>query len=156
MKRNIGTIAVSLAIPLAVGGIAAYITKDGMMMFEYIEKPPLSPPQWLFPIAWTLLYILMGIASYLVYKAHKPNTQKRRALLIYSVQLAMNFVWPIIFFNTENLLLALIWIAVMLILVLLTTVSFFKTDKRAGVLLLPYVLWTAFATYLNYGIYVLN
>lgn len=156
MKFNAKAFAVSLLIPLAVGGIAAYLTQDSMVMFEYIEKPPLSPPQWLFPIAWTVLYVLMGIASYIVYRSHKPKTQKCRALLIYAFQLALNFAWPLIFFNAGEFLYALLCIAAMLILIITATVCFFKIDKRAGVLMLPYILWTAFATYLNYGIYILN
>lgn len=156
MKVKLKSFIANLAIPLAVGGIAAFITKDGMMMFNYIDKPPLSPPQWLFPVAWTLLYILMGIAAYLVYNAKTPNTQKCRALLLYAVQLALNFVWPIVFFNGENFMLALICIIALLFFVVATALAFYKCDKRAGALMLPYVLWTVFATYLNYGIYVLN
>lgn len=149
-------LVVSIAIPLAVGGIAALLTKDNMIMFDYIKKPALAPPQWLFPIAWSILYVLMGVAAYLVGVSHKPKTQICRALLLYAVQLVLNFFWPIIFFNGEKYLFALIWLIAMLLFVLATSVSFWRIDKRAGVLMLPYVLWTAFATYLNYGIYVLN
>lgn len=156
MKFKWRSFAVNLAIPLAIGGIATYLTKDNMVMFDYINKPPLSPPQWLFPIAWTVLYILMGIAAYFVYNARMPNTQKSRALLLYSVQLILNFVWPLIFFNGENFLFALAWLIAMLIFVIASTIAFFGVDKKAGALMLPYVIWTAFATYLNYGIYILN
>lgn len=156
MKFKWRSFAVNLAIPLAVGGIAAYLTQDNMVMFDYINKPALSPPQWSFPVAWTILYVLMGIAAFIVCNAHKPKTQKSRALLLYAVQLAINFAWPLVFFNAENFLYALIVIVAMLIFVLLCTLSFFRVDKKAGVLMLPYLLWTAFATYLNYGIYILN
>lgn len=156
MKFKWRSFAVNLAVPLAVGGVAAYLTNDNMVMFDYINKPPLSPPQWLFPIAWTILYLLMGIAAYIVYNAHRPKTQKTRALLLYAVQLALNFAWPLVFFNAEDFLAALIVIVALLGFVLITTVGFFKTDKKAGALMLPYLLWTCFAAYLNYGIYVLD
>ena len=100
--------------------------------------------------------MLMGAAAYLVAVSHKPKTQRCRALLLYSVQLVFNFFWPIIFFNGEKFLCAFIWLLIMLLFVLGTTLSFWRIDKRAGVFLLPYVLWTAFAVYLNYGIYTLN
>lgn len=156
MKIKWRSLLCSIAIPLVIGGLAALLTKDNMIMFDYLKKPPLAPPRWLFPVAWTILYVLMGAAAYLVAVSHKPKAQRCRALLLYSVQLVFNFFWPIIFFNGEKFLFAFIWLLIMLLFVLGTTLSFWRIDKRAGVFLLPYVLWTAFAVYLNYGIYTLN
>lgn len=96
-------LAVSLAAPLAVGGLSALITKDNMLMFEVIEKPPLAPPGWLFPVAWTILYILMGLASYRVWTSDARKAQKQTAGVYYALSLVFNFGWPIIFFNAENI-----------------------------------------------------
>ena len=96
----------SLAAPLAVGGLAALITKDNMLMFEVIEKPPLAPPGWLFPVAWTILYILMGLASYRVWTSDAQKAQKQTAGVYYALSLVFNFGWPIIFFNAEKYLAA--------------------------------------------------
>ena len=103
-------LAVSLAAPLAVGGLAALITKDNMLMFEVIEKPPLAPPGWLFPVAWTILYILMGLASYRVWTSDARKAQKQTAGVYYALSLVFNFGWPIIFFNAEKYLAAFIWL----------------------------------------------
>ena len=149
-------LAVSLAAPLAVGGLAALITKDNMLMFEVIEKPPLAPPGWLFPVAWTILYILMGLASYRVWTSDARKAGKQTAGVYYALSLVFNFGWPIIFFNAEKYLAAFIWLCLMWICTLLATVRFWKTDNAAGWLMLPYLLWTTFAGYLNMGIYLLS
>ena len=103
-------LAVSLAAPLAVGGLAALITKDNMLMFEVLEKPPLAPPGWLFPVAWTMLYILMGLASYSVWISDARKVQKQTAGVYYALSLIFNFGWPIIFFNAGKYLAAFIWL----------------------------------------------
>ena len=144
---------ICLAIPLAVGGISAFLTQNSMETFQAIQKPPLSPPGWLFPIVWTLLYILMGIASYLVFTSQKPN---RTALTVYGVQLAFNFIWPILFFNLEQYLFAFIWLVLLWFLILATIIQFDSISKPAKYLMLPYLLWVTFAGYLNFAIYLLN
>lgn len=155
-KTNWKLLLLCIAVPLAVGGLSALLTKDNMLMFEYIRKPALSPPAWLFPLVWTALYILMGIASYLAAVAHAPAENKKSALVFYALQLVFNFFWPIAFFNLEAFLFALIWLLILWVLIIITSVKFFRIDKRAGWLMLPYLLWVSFAAYLNYGIYVLN
>lgn len=127
-----------------------------MATFESVAKPPLSPPGWLFPVVWTLLYILMGIASYLVSTSKGPKTLSDSALAIYGLQLVFNFFWSIIFFNMEAYLFAFIWLIALWLLILWTTVSFYKINKTAGLLMIPYLIWVAFAGYLNLGIYLLN
>lgn len=109
----------------------------------------------LFPVVWTVLYILMGIASYLVLTSAKPN-RSRSALLVYGVQLFFNFFWPILFFSLKLYLSAFFWLVLLWLLILVTTVLFYKIAKPAGLLLVPYLLWVAFAGYLNLGIYLLN
>lgn len=156
MKKSTRNLIICIAIPLVVGGLSALLTKDSMIMFQYIKKPPLSPPAWLFPIVWTVLYVLMGLASYLVFSSKKPKKQVDTALIFYAVQLVFNFFWSLIFFNRGNYLFALIWILALWVLIIITAIKFYNIDKRAGFLMLPYFLWVTFAAYLNYAIYILN
>jgi tryptophan-rich sensory protein len=125
-----------------------------MSTFDAVAKPPLYPPGWLFPAVWTVLYILMGIASYLIYTSNSFN--KKQALLFYSAQFAVNFFWSIIFFNLNAYLFAFIWLLLLWVLVLITLVKFYKINENAGLLLIPYLVWVAFAGYLNLGIALLN
>ena len=145
-----------MIIPLLTGGIASLISKDAMKEFENINQPPLSPPSWLFPVAWTILYILMGIASYLVFSSEKDYSKKKNALIFYGLQLFFNFGWTLIFFNLNQYLFAFVWLAVLWVLILITMLKFFKIDRRAGLLILPYLLWVTFARYLNLGVFLLN
>ena len=145
-----------LLIPLAVGGLSALLTQSSMAHFEALNQPPLSPPSWLFPVVWTILFILMGIASYLVYNARQPQRQVRAALGVYGVQLAFNFCWTLIFFNLSLYLFAFIWLVLLWLLILLTLIRFYRLSKTAGYLLLPYLLWVTFAGYLNFAIFLLN
>lgn len=144
-----------IAIPLAVGGLSALLTMGSMEAFGSVTKPPLSPPSWLFPVVWTILFVLMGIASYLVWQKGSGN-ERRNALTLYFVQLFFNFCWSIIFFSLEAYLFAFIWLLVLWGLIIATTVAFYRIDKRAGYLMLPYLLWVTFAGYLNLAIYILN
>ena len=146
----------SILFPLIIGLLAAILTNDAQMQFHFFNKPALSPPGWLFPIVWTILYILMGLASYLVLRSEAGNAEKFKAITCYAAQLIMNFIWPLIFFNVSRYLLAFLWLLVMLALIVMTTIYFFKADKRAGALLLPLGVWTTFAGYLNLGIYILS
>lgn len=158
MKAKIkwAPLTAALLVPLAVGGVSALLTRDNMIMFEYVKKPPLAPPPAVFPIAWTALYLMMGTASYLVYVAPASAPIKERALTVYAVQLLLNFFWPILFFNLELYLAAFIWLVLLWLAIALCAGLFAHISPAAGWLLLPYLLWTAFAGYLNLGIYLLN
>lgn len=156
MKTDWKKLALAVAIPLAVGGLSALLTMDNMVMFDAVNKPPLAPPKWLFPAAWTVLYVLMGIASYSVFTADAPSGKKRVSLIVYAISLAFNFLWSIIFFNLDNYLLAFVWLCALWLLIVIVTVRFFGISKKAGRLMLPYIFWVSFAGYLNYGIYLLN
>ena len=129
MRVNWKTLAIALAIPLAVGGVSALVTRGAMADFSRLNQPPLSPPGWLFPVVWTILFLLMGLASYLVVTGNAPDGVTRRALTVYGIQLGVNFLWSILFFPIQ---------------------------KSAGWLLIPYLLWVTFAGYLNFGIFFLN
>lgn len=156
MKIKWKPLLICLAIPLAVGGLSAFLTRNGMETFQSLNQPPLSPPAWLFPVVWSILFLLMGLASYLVYTSGKPRPATRTALIVYGVQLAFNFLWPIFFFNLGLYLFSFVWLVVLWGLILTTTILFFRLSKPAGLLLLPYLLWVAFAGYLNLSIYLLN
>ena len=156
MKIDKKRLIICLAIPLVVGGAAGLLTMTSMEAFEALNQPPLSPPGWLFPVVWTVLYVLMGIASYLVSVSDAPQEEKARALWTYGIQLAFNFLWPIAFFNLKWYLFAFLWLVILWILILITALRFGRIRKPAGYLLVPYLLWVAFAGYLNLGIYLLN
>lgn len=147
---------VSILIPLAVGGAAALIANGSFKDFEALNKPPLAPPAWAFPAAWTLLYILMGIAAYLVYCSEKYPGRIERALTFYAVQLFMNFCWTLIFFNLKLYLAAFIWLVLLWGAIAGTALLFRFISKAAGWLMLPYLAWVTFAGYLNLGVYILN
>lgn len=144
------------ALPLAVGALAAILIRSGTETFDILRKPPLSPPAWLFPAVWTLLYVLMGIASYLVCVSGASPARKQRALTVYGIQLAVNFFWPLLFFALEAYLLSFVWLVLLWLFILLTVVMFGYISETAGKLLIPYLLWVSFAGYLNLGIYLLN
>lgn len=147
---------------MAVGGLSAFLTRGSMEAFNALNKPPLTPPGWLFPVVWTALFILMGIASYLVLtsgRTHQTSAQAsavRKALTAYGIQLAVNFVWPILFFNAKLYFFAFLWLVLLWLLIWLTFVLFYRISKPAGWLLVPYLIWVAFAGYLNLSIYLLN
>lgn len=153
MKIKWKSLIICLFIPLAIGSISAFLTQDNMKIFQSLNKPTLSPPGWLFPIAWTILYILMAIASYLVLTTKRANNH---ALIFYGIQLAFNFFWSIIFFNLDAYLFAFIWLVLLWLLIIKTAIGFYQTSKSAGLLMIPYIVWVTFAGYLNFSIYLLN
>lgn len=156
MKVNWKLLVICLVIPLAVGGLSALLSGGGMGDYAQLNQPPLSPPGWVFPVVWTILYLLMGYASYRVLTAQAPREEKRRALLVYGAQLLVNFLWSPIFFGLELRLTAFFVLVALWILVYITMRLFTKIDERAGDLLLPYILWVTFAGYLNIGAFLLN
>lgn len=154
MKIQWKPFLLQLAIPLAVGGVSGFLIKDSMERYEALAKPPLSPPPVVFPIVWTLLFLCMGVAAYLIAISGSPD--RKQALILYGAQLAVNFFWPLIFFNLGFYLTAFFWLLLLLALVLLTAQSFGRICSLAAWLLLPYILWLVFAAYLNFGIFLLN
>ena len=156
MKINFKTLIVSVLIPLAVGVVSGLLSMSGIRAFGDLNMPPLSPPAFLFPIVWTILYILMGISSYLVIQSNSTGETTKRAFKLYALQLFFNFFWSIIFFNLECYGIAFLWLLVLLALIIATSVSFFKINKLAGLLMIPYILWVTFAGYLNLGVAILN
>ena len=156
MKIKPKKLAICLLIPLAVGGLAAALTMSGMKDFASVNKPALTPPAWVFPVVWTALYLMMGLASYLVSESRRPGEDIAAALTVYACQLALNFFWPILFFHFKLYLFSFFWLVALWLAVLATFAIFRKIDRRAGNLILPYLLWVTFAGYLNLGVYLLN
>lgn len=153
-RRGLLPLIICVLIPIAVGGISSMLTRNAMMAFDSMNKPPLSPPGWLFPVAWTILYILMGFASYMIYTSY--SDMRSTALIIYGVQLFFNFCWSIIFFRFEWYWLALIWLLIMWAMIICLVCITQSISKIAMFCLLPYLLWTTYAAYLNAGIAWLN
>ncbi len=157
IKGYILPYSVGIAIPLAVGTLSAFLTMDNMNIYGVINTPPLAPPSWLFPIVWTVLYILMGVSSTIVFlDRDKAPEDAKRGLYSYAVSLVLNFGWSIIFFNAGAFLFAFIWLCVMLYYIVRTVLFYFKVNKIAAILQVPYVLWVLFAGYLNFAIFLLN
>ena len=150
------TMLICLAIPLGVGGLAALLTRGSMEAYDELLQPALSPPGWVFPVVWTILYILMGWSSYRILVAEAPKETKRNALILYGVQLFFNFMWSLLFFRWELRLSAFFWLLTLWVLIYLTIQFFYRVDDFAGDLLLPYLLWATYAAYLNMGVILMN
>lgn len=152
--KNLKALITSILISIGVGALSAFLTRNSMDIYEELIVPPLAPPSWVFPVVWTILFILMGISAYLIYISDSPY--KNSALKIYAIQLVVNFFWTIIFFNLEMYLFAFIWLLLLLVLIILMIMSFSMINKTAAYLQIPYLLWVMFAGYLNLSIYLLN
>ena len=150
--KNKWILVKNIILPIALGGLVGLIISQ-FMDYNTLQKPPLSPPGFIFGIVWSILYLLMGIAyGMLVYKG-KSDAEVSK---IYWTQLIVNLIWPILFFVFKLRLFSSIWIIILLILVISMVIKFYKKDKIIGYSQIPYLLWIMFATYLNIGIYLLN
>lgn len=152
MKKR--TFIISLIIPLLVGAISAFITNNQMETYSNLNTPLLAPPGWLFPIVWTLLYILMGISSYFIYISHDPK--RENALIVYFFQLFINFCWPLFFFNLHNYFLSLMILIALILTVIYMLIILKKINPKSFYLNIPYILWLFFALYLNFMIFINN
>lgn len=157
MWKKIKPYVISIAIALAVGGLSALLTKNNMEVYDTINRPALAPPMWLFPVVWSILFILMGISSALVWVNRDENREDAfSALRVYGLQLVVNFFWTIIFFNMQAYLFAFIWLILLWVLIIIMIVQFRKISPLAAYLQIPYLLWVTFAGYLTLMIYLLN
>ncbi len=157
MWKKIKPYVISIAIALAVGGLSSLLTKNNMDVYDTINRPALAPPMWLFPIVWSILFILMGISSALVWVRRDENPEEAFvALRVYALQLIVNFFWTIIFFNMQAYLFAFVWLLLLLVLIIIMIVQFKKISSKAAYLQMPYLLWVTFAGYLTLMIYLLN
>ena len=143
------------ALALLVGGLSSVITQGEMEAFSALRQPPLSPPGWVFPVAWTILYLLMGVGMAIVWRS-SDGEARRRAVTLWGIHLAANFLWPLLFFLWQLRLFSLVWLVVLLILVAKMTSEFEKSSVNAARMQIPYLLWLLFAAYLNLGVWILN
>lgn len=148
-KINWKRLIVIIIITFVVGSFFSFFTMNNMDTFKELEKP-INVPSILFPIVWSILYLLMSISLYIVID------KNRNSLIIYSIQLIINSLWTLIFFGFGAYLLAFIWIILLLIAIVIMIAKFYNIDKKAAYLNIPYLLWVLFAAYLNLGIYLLN
>ena len=151
--RNKSALIISILIPLAVGSMSALFSGN-MSSYSILDKPAFSPPGFIFPIVWTILYILMGISSYIVYSSNSPN--KPKALLIYGIQLFFNFCWSIIFFGLDLYLFAFIWLIALIFIIIIMIRQFYIVSPLAAYLQIPYLIWCIFAAYLNLFLFIMN
>jgi tryptophan-rich sensory protein len=155
--RDILKLVVSIVACLAAGAIGSVFTRSAIpTWYANLEKPFFTPPNWLFAPAWTLLYILMGIAAFLVWRKGLENRGVRIALIVFLIQLVLNALWSVVFFGLESPLYGLVVIAVLWIAILVTVIKFFRISRVASVLMWPYLLWVTFAAVLNASIWLLN
>ncbi len=155
-KLNLRSFLISIAIPLIVGGLSAFITRGNMDLYPMIKSPPLAPPAWIFPVVWGILYFLMGVSLYIISNSKFSNFEKQRAYRLFALQLFLNFIWSPIFFNYQRFLLAFFVIVALWISTFLMIIEFNKISKTAARLQIPYLIWLTFAGYLNLAIYLLN
>ncbi len=156
MSNKIKSYIIGILLPIAVGGLSAFLTRGSMDIYQSIVKPELAPSAIVFPIVWTLLYALMGVGSTIIFNSDAGANEKSRALLIYALQLMVNFFWSILFFNQRAFLSSFVWIIILWVLIVAMIVGFYKINKTAALLQIPYLLWVTFAAYLTLMIYLLN
>lgn len=153
-KKDLYGYLIGIGAAELVGLLAQLFSGSGSAYYEELNQPPLAPPGWVFPVVWTLLYALMGAASYRIFNS---DSEKRcGALTLYAAQLAVNFLWTIVFFRFRAPGAAAAVLVLLIVLLVLTIVQFWRVDQKAALLLVPYLLWTLFALYLNLGVYFLN
>lgn len=150
-------LAISVLTCELVGIISTPFTINAIdTWYKFLNKPFFSPPNWLFGPVWTLLYALMGIAAYLIWIKGVQNKKVKTAMILFLIQLALNFKWSVVFFGLHAPLLALFEIVLLWFVILITMLKFHELSKYAGYLLFPYLVWVSFATLLNFSIVILN
>ena len=145
-----------IALAEGVGFLSGWLSREGTAQYsQSMVKPPLSPPGWVFPVVWTILFALMGFGAARVYNSPQSSLRSR-GLNLFVLQLLVNFFWSLIFFNAGRYGLAYFWLMLLLILVGAMTVRFYRVAPVAGLAQIPYLLWLVFASYLNFGVWYLN
>lgn len=157
MKKTLKTCVpyvIFILVALAVGALSGIAVSGGMAAYDQLIKPPLAPPDILFPIAWTVLYILMGVGAAKIWRSE--SEKRRAALAVFFIQLAVNGLWSVFFFGMEARLFAFFWLVLLWALIWVMTVPFFRINRCAALLQIPYLVWVAFAGYLNLAVWLLN
>lgn len=156
MKRRYSVYLFWILLTEAIGALSGFLSREGMKIYmSTVTKPPLSPPGWVFPVVWGILYALLGIGVTMVYR-NPPSRQRSRGLNFYIAQMVVNFFWSLIFFNAQAFGFAFFWLLLLLVLVVGMVLSFRQVQPLAAKLQIPYLLWLVFAAYLNLGVWLLN
>lgn len=150
------TAAVCLVLPITLGGISALVSGNIPQAYFFMNKPEYFPPSFVFYFIWTILYVCMGVALYLVFISNPSRKEARRAGLFFTLQMGMNFVWPVLFFGNSLYVFSFFWTIGLAFCVGVTMVMFYRINRAAGILMVPYLGWTIFAVFLNYIIYVMS
>jgi tryptophan-rich sensory protein len=157
MFKKIVKLFIFVLICLGAGFLGSVFTTPSIpTWYANLNKPSFNPPNWLFAPVWTILFILMGFAGFLIWQKGFKNKKVKKALAFFLAQLVLNVLWSFLFFKFHSPFLALLDIIILWFLILLTTIKFFKINNVAGLLLIPYLLWVSFASLLNYAVYRLN
>lgn len=156
-KHSFSILITSFLPPLLIGSVSSFLIGDiAKRLYPLLEKPPFSPPAFLFPIAWIILYLLMGLATYYMLLSVTSDENKQMALMIYTAQLLVNFLWPIVFFMLQLYGLAAFILCFLFFLVSINIIVYSRINRYSGILLIPYFLWLGYALYLNFGILFLS
>ena len=153
-KQRWDSLAIHILFPVFVGSLAGLLTQNSNEVYAALKQPPFAPPGFIFPIVWLALFILMGFSSYIIRNSDSPNVKS--AMIIYAIQLAMNFAWSFLFFRFHVYFLSFVWLILLWVAIFMMIQSFLRIDKRAAYLQIPYLLWTTFAGYLTLAISLLN
>lgn len=156
-KIDIPRLITTIAIPVIGGALSGILAnRNTRETYSMLETPDFAPPGWIFPIVWTILYVMMGIAKYLVDTHATSEKERLGAAIPYYIQLGLNFLWSFLFFKWALRGVAFFEIIILLIMIIYTTYKFYKINRTAGYLMIPYILWVAFASILNFSIWQLN
>jgi len=155
-KKNVVSLIISVLLAEGIGFLSAFLSMSASSDYENFNKPFFSPPGWVFPVVWTILFFLMAIAAYRIWMARNAGGDTRKALILYGTQLFLNFLWPIVFFRFRLYAIAFLELLLLLVFILLTTFGFYRIDKPAAYLMIPYIAWVSFAGVLNYAIWMMN
>ena len=156
MKRTWKTYAFWILLAVGIGALSGFLSREGAALFgERVIQPPLSPPAWLFPVVWSILYALMGISAARI-SLSEDSSAKKLGLNLYIIQLVLNFFWSLIFFNLQAYGLAFFWLSALWVTVFLMILAFRNVDPTAAWLQIPYLIWLTFAAYLSFGVWTLN
>lgn len=155
-KFNLFYFLLSILITMGTGFISGILIKNSIGIYKNVKKPIFAPPSYVFPIVWVILYFLMGVALYRILKLKEEGIDVNKALLLFFIQLVLNFIWPIIFFRKRLAFIAFLELIILILFIVFTIIKFYKKDKKAAYLLIPYVLWCIFAAILNFYVWFLN
>lgn len=155
-KKNFVALIISILLAEGIGFLSGFLSMSVSNTYENFNKPFFSPPGWVFPIVWTILFFIMAVAAYRIWMVGKSGINVKKALVLYGVQLFLNFFWSIVFFRFRLYAIAFLELLLLLVFILLTTFKFYRIDKTSSYLMIPYIAWVSFAGILNYTIWMLN